>query len=92
MVPEDVLRGPHGVPQLAYDGDARPQVDVLLPRPQDGGRGLVDPQPRGQGLHARGCRCLKLRLISELRVNSLQENVRKFLRLEHSVEIFNGYF
>ena len=41
------------VAQLAGDGDGVAEVDVLLSRAEDGGRGSVDQQVRGQGLHTR---------------------------------------
>ena len=59
VIPEDVLGGPHRVPQLAGDGHTGPERHVLLPGAQDRGRGLVDPQPRRQGLHPGGGRGLK---------------------------------
>ena len=52
VVPEHELRGHQAVPQLAADGDAVPEVDMLLPRSEDGGGGLVDPQPGSEGLDA----------------------------------------
>ena len=58
VVPEDVLRGHHGVPQLAADGHAVPEVDVLLPGAEDGGGGFVDPQPGGESLHSGPGGCL----------------------------------
>ena len=56
LLPEDEARPPpirSCVAQLAGDGDGVAEVDVLLPRAEDGGRGSVDQQVRGQGLHTR---------------------------------------
>ena len=55
VVPEDVLRGHYGVSQLAADGNAVPQLDVFLPGAQDGGGGLVDPEPGGESLDTGAC-------------------------------------
>ena len=56
LLPEDEARAAAvrcGVAQLAGDGDGVAEVDVLLSRAEDGGRGSVDQQVRGQGLHTR---------------------------------------
>ena len=100
VIPEDVLRGPHRVPELAGDGHAGPEGDVLLPRPQDGGRGLVDPQPRGQGLHPGGGRGLKwinlcyyrcyTRVASLMRLSLNHDKVLMGRRLERGVSGMSG--
>ena len=51
MVPEDELRRLQRAAQLAGEGHAVPQADVLLPAAQDGSGRSVDPQPGGESLH-----------------------------------------
>ena len=54
VIPEHKLGSHEAVAQLADDGDTVPEVDVFLPGAEDGGRGLVDPQPGGEGLDPGG--------------------------------------
>ena len=73
VIPEHKLGSHEAVAQLADDGDTVPEVDVFLPGAQDGGGGLVDPEPGGESLDTGACGRLVTLIV---RMFALQSRVK----------------